>query len=95
MLAEQSSRERSPRRTDVASAVSPYTDQVTDPSFAIDQAVVASSLMSHPELVGSRAAVVSFDQQSGRYAIRLDATGESIRIKGCSIKPNIFAPVLQ
>ena len=103
VLEKKSSRERSPRRA-VRALADPQRDQivvgdsgaaataapVASPSFATKQAVVIGELTSRPELSGCRAEVVSYDVPSGRYAVRLESTGEAIRVKGCNLRPRVF-----
>ena len=106
VLAKQSSRERSPRRAvealggppsdqlvvvDGVAAASSVAAPVASPSFASNQAVVIGDLASRTDLAGCRAVVVSYDAQSGRYAVRLEVTGEAIRVKGFNLRPSIFS----
>ena len=105
VLAKQSSRERSPRRAvlalddpqrnqsvvDDGSAAAPSAAAiVASPSFAPNQDVIIGNLASRPDLSGCRAVVVSYDTKSDRYAIRLESTGDAIRVKGCNLRPSIF-----
>ena len=38
--------------------------------------------------------VLSFDEVTARYAIKLEATGESVRVLAKNLKPSIFMPGL-
>jgi hypothetical protein len=104
VLAKKSSRERSPRRAVQAlgdpqrdqivlvdGAAAPAATPVASPSFVSKQAVVIGELASRPDLSGCRAEVVSYDEPSGRYAVRLESTDEAIRVKGCNLRPSIFS----
>ena len=101
ILAKHSSRERSPRgsRAMHASATpSPTTSEVTSPvsigtdTFAVGMAVVLVDLVSRPDLSGMPGVVKAFDPTTLRYAVIVDATGESVRALGKNIKASIFAP---
>ena len=55
-------------------------------------AVVLVDLVSRPDLSGKSGIVKAFDPTSLRYAVIVDATGESVRALGKNIKASIFAP---
>ena len=76
---------------DGSAAASSAAAIVASPSFAPNQDVIVGNLASRPDLFGSRAVVVSYDAKSDRYAIRLESTGDAIRVKGCNLRPSIFS----
>ena len=94
-LKPQLSRERSPRRElsptaaskDVASL--PGSDLGLG-GFEVGQTVAFCGLTSRPELVNALGTIMSTDVKSGRVAVRVDSTGESIRVKPVNIKLTIF-----
>ena len=47
---------------------------------------------SRPELTGSSVTLRSFDSASSRWAVTLDTTGESIRVKAPNLKNYISKP---
>jgi hypothetical protein len=55
-------------------------------------AVVLVDLVSRPDLSGMPGVVKAFDPTTLRYAVIVDATGESVRALGKNIKASIFAP---
>ena len=84
VLAAKTSRERSPRRPSSPASSSPACPPAAvsaDPQvFAVGQAAVLASLVSRPELSGLGVTVRSFDGASGRYAVSIDSSGESVRV---------------
>ena len=101
-LEKQSSRERSPRRdaspklppsslASTSSAILPAAAAGGD-GFAVGQAAVLDGLVSRPELAGNLVTLRSFDAASLRWAVTLDFTGESVRVKACNLRPSIFKP---
>ena len=107
VLEKKSSRERSPRRdasplppsSSPSSAFSTTTLAARVPArsasgdgFSEGQAAVLVGLVSRPELAGSSVTLRSFDGASSRWAVILDSTGESIRVKAHNLKPSIFKP---
>ena len=102
VLEKKPSRERSPRRggsqTPLSSS-SASPSSATSPAvladkgaFFIGQAAVLEGLVSRPELSGSRVTLRSWDGVSSRWAVTLDSTAESIRVKAQSLKPSAFVP---
>ena len=92
-LKPRTSRERSPRRcstptaSSASTSVGMATGSASDGPFVVGQTVVLGGLESRPELSGS-VCILSYDSVAGRYAVRVDATGESIKVKGV----NLHAP---
>ena len=102
VLEKKPSRERSPRRD---ASPTPPSSSLASPSSATSLAVLADKggssegqaalldgLVSRPELSGSRVTLRSFDGGPSRWAVTLDSTGESIRVKAQNLKPSIFQP---
>ena len=95
VLAAKTSRERSPRRSvDEFRSSSPSLHsgsavESTGEVFTKDMVVVLSGLASRSELNGVRAKVLSHDDASGRYAVRLP-TGEDIRVRAANMKRSMF-----
>ena len=103
VLEKKPSRERSPRRdaspgplsstpTSPRSAATLAVRNASVDGFSVGMAAVLSSLVSRPELTGSSVTLRSFDRASSRWAVTLDTTGESIRVKEHNLKPSIFKP---
>ena len=101
LLAKKSSRERSPRgaRLAPAPATPPATtSQGTSPVsagtaiFAVGLAVVLVDLVSRPDLSRMTGVVKAFDPATLRYAVLVDATGESVRVLGKNIQASISDP---
>ena len=55
-------------------------------------AVVLVDLVSRSDLSGKSGVVKAFDPIALRYAVMVDATGESVRVLGKNIKASILAP---
>ena len=88
-LAPRPSRERSPHgaRSAPASASSSASPACNTASasagsakFVAGNAVTLEGLVSRPELVGQRGVVKSFDSATSRYAVRVDAANETVRV---------------
>jgi hypothetical protein len=102
VLEKKSSRERSPRRaaspglssasTSSFSATTLAGHATGGDGFSVGQAALLSDLVSRPDLSGSSVTLRSFDGVSSRWAVSLDTTGESIRVKAHNLKPSIFKP---
>ena len=60
--------------------------------FSVGQAALLDGLVSRPELAGCLVTLRSFDAASSRWAVTLDTTGESIRVKANNLRPSIFKP---
>ena len=54
--------------------------------------VILAGLVSRTELVGMAGIVLSFDEVTARYAIKVEATGESVKVLAKNLKPSIFMP---
>ena len=101
-LEKKCSRERSPYRagsTALPSSTLASTSSTTSPApnagggnFSVGQAAVLTALVSRPELVGNTVTLRSFDVGSSRWAVTLDTTGESIRVKTDNLVQSIFKP---
>ena len=93
VLAKQTSRERSPRRSTSPSAqASSPGKQVFNSApaqFSVGQAVVIQDLVGKYELNGKVGAVVSYDSASGRYAVKL-AGYDSVRVRSSNLRASIF-----
>ncbi len=102
VLEKKPSRERSPR---FGASLKPPSSSLSSPSTATSSALPADEagllvggtavlvgLVSRPELVGSLVSLSSFDGASGRWAVSLDATGESIRVKADNLQPSFYVP---
>ena len=95
VLAARPSRERTPpprassrlSSTTVGSSAAIIADTH---GFTVGCAVVFAGLVSRAELAGRAGTVLSFDEASSRYAIKVDATGESVRVLAKNLKPSIF-----
>ena len=99
VLQARPSRERSPRGTSTAppSAVdSSSIQRGSDPGstgtgiFTVGQAVVLVDLVSRADLVGKRGVVKSFDATSQRYAVRIDVTGDNVKVLAANLQQSIF-----
>ena len=101
VLEKKPSRERSPRRE--ASPAPPSSSLASPPSssvpagagkggFSEGQAALLYGLVSRAELDGCRVTLRSFDAASSRWAVALDTSGESIRVKAYNLRPSIFMP---
>jgi hypothetical protein len=66
--------------------------RASEDGFSVGQAAVLVGLVSRPELTGSSVTLRSFDSASSRWAVTLDTTGESIRVKAPNLKFSIFKP---
>ncbi len=62
----------------------------SDQEFKQGDVVCLHALHSRPELNGQGCTVVSFDDPSGRYAVRL-TSGECIRVHWSSVRRSLFA----
>ena len=102
VLEEKPSRQRSPHRD--ASRTS-SSSSLASPSLATSLAAAAGTdgfsegqvalldgLVSRPELAGSRVTLRTFDAASSRWAVTLDTTGESIRVKANNLKLSTGGP---
>lgn len=58
----------------------------TSPIFEEGEGVLLHGIKARPELNGTHAEVVAFDEASQRYAVRLDGSGEKVRIKGSNLR---------
>ena len=58
-----------------------------DASFAVGTAVAFSGLVSRAELEGLTGTVLSFDAGSLRYAVKVDSTGDCVRVLLKNLKP--------
>ena len=100
VLKAQHSRERSPRRGADAAAPSSSLLSTAFPAapaavgkFHVNQMVKLIGLVSRPDLVGVRAAIISFESVSGRYAVMVDSTKENVLVKEVNITPEVFGPL--
>ncbi len=96
-LQQQCSRERSPRRELSPNATSTASVSLrgsgSDPGlggFEVGQTVAFCGLTTRPELDGTLGTVMSVDVAAGRVAVKVSASGESIRVKPVNIKLTIF-----
>ena len=100
VLAHKTSRERSPRgahapasaSTSVSSTRVPASATVGTTPFAEGTAVMLVDLVSRSDLVGKRGVVKSFDSGSSRYAVCIDASGETVRVLEVNLWASIFVP---
>ncbi len=91
VLKAHSSRERSPPPRSSTSSSAPAC-----PSAAFDAAarlpdgtaVTFAGLVSRPVLVGKAGTVLSFDEKTLRYAVKVTDTGESVRV----LEKNLMKP---
>ena len=74
VLQKQFSRERSPRRDPTPTSSSAASLPCELGGFRVGQTVCFCGLIARPELIGSLATVVSFDQVAGRIAVKVDST---------------------
>ena len=89
VLVARTSRERSPRGAHAPASASPSASLSHVPAsasagtvaFAEGQAVLLVDLVSRSDLVGKRGVVKSFDSASSRYAVCIDASGETVRAR--------------
>ena len=61
-----------------------------DSSIVVGSAVIFCDLVSRVELVGMVGTVLSFDAASLRYAVKVDSTGECVRVLMKNLKPSLF-----
>ena len=93
VLAARGSRERTPppRRSATSAPSSTSVDLPAAPgadsSLVVGSAVTFSGLVSRAELVGLAGTVLSFDAGSLRYAVKVDSTGECVRVLMKNLKP--------
>ena len=62
-----------------------------DKSYPPGQEVEVRGLKAKPELNGTRGTVESFDKVRGRYAVKLQATGETLALQGANLA-GVYAP---
>ena len=103
VLGKKNSREHSPRRISSpmppssffappGSAMSPaLTAGVDDLSVGLTAVLVG--LVSRPELAGCPVTLRSFDAATARWAVTLDTSGESIRVKAINLKSSTLKSV--
>ena len=96
VLAAKISRERSPRRLSSPASSPPACPTAAvsaDPQvFAVGQAAVLANLVSRPEWSGLGVTIRSFDGASGRYAVSVGSSGESVRVLAENlVKPGVTA----
>ena len=83
VLKAHSSRERSPppSRTSSSSAQAlPSAAHGVDARLPAGATVTFANLVSRPELVGMAGVVLSFDEATSRYAVKVVGSGESTRV---------------
>ena len=54
--------------------------------LAVGQVLLLKGLVSRTDLEGSRGVVVSYDATTERYAFKLDATGETVKVKHSNLR---------
>ena len=93
VLVARGSRERTPppRQPSTSAHSSTSVDLPAAPGadscLAVGTAVAFSSLISRAELEGLTGTVISFDAGSSRYAVKVDSTGECVRVLLKNLKP--------
>jgi inactivated superfamily I helicase len=85
VLVARHSRERTPPpRASLAhssSTACPSTASIADPlDFAVGSTVIFTGLVSRADLVDKGGTVLSFDEASSRFAIKVNDTGESVKV---------------
>jgi len=60
--------------------------------FTEGHAVVLKGLSSRADLIGACGVVVSFDVAASRYAVRLDASGETVKVLEKNMQSSLFVP---
>ena len=103
VLEKKNSRERSPRRISSpippsSSLSSPSSPMSPAPAAGVDglsvgYTAVLDGLVSRPELAGCLVTLRSFDAPSARWAVTLDTTGESVRVKAVNLKSSMLNSV--
>ena len=100
VLVARTSRERSPHGTR-APASAPTSSSTSHgaasatagtAAFAEGQAVLLADLVSRADLVGKSGVVKFFDSASSRYAVCIDASVETVRVREGSLRPSLFNP---
>ena len=76
-----------PSSSSVGSSAAPLVDS----SIVVGSVVIFCSLVSRAELVGMAGTVLSFDAASSRYAVKVDSTGECVRVLLKNLKPSLLA----
>ena len=94
VLVARHSRERTPPpRASLApssSTACPSTACIADPlDFAVGSAVVFTGLVSRADLVGKGGTVISFDMAASRFAIKVNDTGESVKVLARNLKTSL------
>ena len=100
VLVARTSRERSPHGarapTPASSSASishvPVSAFAGTAAFAEGQAVLLVDLVSRADLVGKSGVVKFFDSASSRYAVCIDASGETVRVLEGNLRASIFVP---
>jgi hypothetical protein len=96
VLKAHSARERTPPRASSRPSLTPACSSPADPAGSRDISagcrVILAGLASRIELVGMAGIVLSFDEVTARYAIKVEATGESVKVLAKNLKPSIFMP---
>ena len=75
--------------TPVALAPIAAASTASGDGFSVGQAALLSGLVSRPELSGSSVTLRSFDRGSSRWAVIVDNTGESVRVKAHNLKHSV------
>ena len=81
VLKAQVSRERSPRRDSLPLSSTQDCEERDSGAFAVGSRRQLQNLVSRPDLCGSFVQVLSFDAASGRYGVKIDLTGETIKVR--------------
>ena len=76
-----------PSSSSMGSSAAPPVDS----SIVVGSVVIFCSLVSRAELVGMAGTVLSFDAASSRYAVKVDSTGECVRVLLKNLKPSLLA----
>lgn len=100
ILVPRTSRERSPHGARAPASATPSTSTSHVPAsasagtaaFAEGQAVLLADLVSRADLVGKSGVVKFFDSASSRYAVCIDASGETVRVLAGNLRASIFVP---
>ena len=74
-----------------ALAPEPVRHDVQGSPHAIGSSVVLHGLTSRKDLVGQRAAVLSWYAETMRLGVKLDTSGEAVLVRPGHVRPSIFS----
>ena len=84
-LKKQISRERSPRRDSPSTSPPHGAEGRVSGVHPVGSRLKLQNLVSRPELCGNLVQVLSYDSATGRYGVKVDSTGENIRVRADSL----------